>query len=120
MTDGVKRKAGAPLGNKNAAGRRKNNVVYEWATANRDKMLAITERVAHIAQHGEEKHVVPAANWLFNRAYGMPAQSLDISGDITTRKAEELSDAELAIIATGGSLGAAEAEIIAQSSDGVH
>lgn len=120
MSEGEKKKRGAPFGNKNGAGRRKNNVVYEWATANQDKMLAITERVAQIAQNGEEKHVVPAANWLFNRAYGMPAQSLDITGDITTRNVEELSDAELATIAAGGRVGTPAQAISTQPPDELH
>lgn len=99
-------KPGGQPGNKNAAGgKRIKSYATQIIEADPTLMPRMLRAIAEKACEGD----VAAFNAFCDRYDGKPSQSLDIFGDITTRRAEELSDAELAIIAAGRGIGIAEA-----------
>lgn len=82
----------------NPAGRPK--VVREIREMAREKAETAFAKVVKLLSSRDERVVMTAAQEILNRAYGKPTQYLDVT---ERREAVDLSDAELACIAAGGS-----------------
>jgi hypothetical protein len=64
---------------------------------------AAMDTLLHVAKHGQSEAArVSAAIALLDRGFGKPNQSLDASITRLTRRADEMTDDELAAIAAGG------------------
>jgi uncharacterized protein YutE (UPF0331/DUF86 family) len=106
--------AGAPKGNSNAAkGREWANALERALRLYESKKRKISrgqalERIANTVIEEALDGGMWAVQEIGNRMDGKAAQSLDITGSIEHKHANELTDAELANIATGRSTGAAE------------
>lgn len=112
---------GAPKGNRNAAKSKPWEQALKLALSRaggdiQKGLSTIADHVVKAAQGGD----MSAISELANRLDGKPAQSIDVTGDLTVRDAAELSDAELAVIASGSSAGVAEATDSETELTGVH
>lgn len=96
--------AGAPKGNTNAAKSKLfDAALRRYLTQNPDDLRIAVEKFMGMAKAGE----LSAIRELADRLDGKPAQSMELSGSLDTGKAAaELTDDDLAHIATGSSLGA--------------
>lgn len=102
----------APSGNKNAKKakdweRELRTALHFYEAPDVPKGQALSKIVQKVVKAAVD------GNWdaiteIGNRLDGKPAQSIDVSGDMTVRNANELSDAELAAIAAGRGAGTAD------------
>lgn len=77
---------------------------------------AIASNVVELAATGDKW----ATETIFDRIDGKPGQSIDVVSDTTIRRAEDLTDGDLADIAAGRSDGTAETQSGPPQPSGVH
>jgi hypothetical protein len=113
----------APRGNKNAAKAKVWAAAIERALERRvpadQRIKAIDELADKLLALGYEGDL-SALQEIGNRLDGKPAQSLELSGNVGNKSADELPDDELANIAARGRAGTAEASSSAQEPPPVH
>ena len=108
-------------GKREGAGRKLgslNKITREVKEMAREHGPAAIKHLVHVMKNGSsEQAQVTAAREILDRAYGKPTQYHDV-----TRRTDltDLTDAELAAIASGRSLGAAEETQGAIESDQLH
>lgn len=105
---------GAPKGNKNAAKERRwagaiRRALAEYESPKVTRGEALVQIARNLVKSAVEESDWGAITEIGNRLDGKPAQSIDLSADMTVRNVDELSDSELAAIAAGSSTGAADA-----------
>ncbi len=100
MAHGGKRPgAGRPKGAKDKLTREAGASLAEIAREHTESAIST---LVQIAVSGESEAArVSAANALLDRGYGKAPQSIEHTGEVSFRKAEELSDDDLAKLATG-------------------
>ena len=98
--------AGAPKGNRNAAIGRKAILALELALNGKEEVVSSMQPLVDIwrvmiteAKGGDSK----AANMIMDRLDGKPGQSLNIGGELGLKEVRDLSDSELADIASSSS-----------------
>lgn len=97
--------AGAPLGNQNAAKGNRWSTAIDAALANRsrkdqvDALEKLADKLIELGLAGD----LSALKELGDRIDGKVAASLALSGSLAMKKAEDLTDDELAHIAANGS-----------------
>lgn len=114
----------APRGNRNAAKAKEWEAAirhelenFESSSIKRGQALrAIAKNVVELATKGDWRAVEEVAN----RIDGKPSQSVDVTGLIEHRDVTDITDDQLADIATGRSTGTAEAQTGETQSPGVH
>lgn len=100
-------------------GGRAKGVVDVIAAARANTTEAI-ETLLKWMRSNEPRASVAAATAMLDRGWGKAAQSLKISGSLTGQHAAELTEAELELIARGGSDGAADASEGSAQPSNVH
>jgi hypothetical protein len=117
---------GAPLGNQNASkGKRWAAALDKALKQFADKKLKvemgqaldrIAKNVVKEAIHGDWWAVAEIAN----RLDGKPMVAVEVAGSIEHKHVHELTDEQLVTLATGGSIGTAEASDSPQDPTGIH
>lgn len=110
-------KRGAPFGNKNASrGQNIRDVFLDFAEKNPQELEKLRAKLLELCMDNDKRIALQAIVEYLKRTYGAPRQDVTFTGELVARRAEELSDDELATIAVNGSPGiAAEAESAPES-----
>ncbi len=116
---------GAPKGNKNATKSKDWEAALRRAIHNYEDDKVARGEALHAIARKVVKKAIQDEDWraveeIANRLDGRAPQSVEISGSLNNRKADDLPDDELADIAAGRSAGVIGQEISQEESGGVH
>lgn len=99
-------KRGAPFGNKNASrGQNIRDVFMDFAEKNPAELEKLRAKLFELCTDDDKRIALQAIVEYLKRTYGAPRQDVTFTGELVARRAEELSDDELATIAVNGSPG---------------